>query len=115
MAAADGEASARAVEHELTGPPPATKITITDADALFASSCPVAVVARTGIAFDAGWEGADKSQWQCAARQQSIGRDFAPWHSAVAGSHHSARVCRVPMSEIASSVVSTLKIVRIDA
>jgi hypothetical protein len=70
-------------------------------------------VARAGIEVDEDRAGADKSQWQCPGRQQSIGCDTAWWHCAVAGSHHSARVGKLPMSETAKSTVTSLKALRI--
>jgi hypothetical protein len=83
-------------------------------EAIFAISRPVAVVARAGIGFDVGRDGADMSQWQCAARQQSIDRGCASRHCAAAGSHDSTRVGRLPMSEIARRTVSSLKTECID-
>ncbi|MGA2137571.1 MAG: hypothetical protein ABSH14_01795 [Verrucomicrobiia bacterium] len=69
-------------------------------------------MARRGLGFDAGWDRWDMSQQQCPGRQQST--DCALWHCAAAGSHHSARACKLPMSEIASGTVNNLKAVRID-
>lgn len=85
----------------------------TGSDAIFAIPRPETVVARMGIGFDAGWDRVDKSQRQCAGRQQSIGCGCGARHCAGDGSHHSARVCKLPMSEITSNVVSNLKAVRI--
>jgi hypothetical protein len=82
-------------------------------DAIFAIPHPETVVARRGIGLDAGWDRADMSQQQCAGRQQSSG--CAPWHCAAAGSHHSARIGKLPMSEITNSVVNNLKTVRINS
>jgi hypothetical protein len=80
---------------------------------MLAIARPEIVGARRGIGFDTGWGRADKWQQQCAGRQQVIGCDCAWRHWAVDGSHHSARVCKLPVSEITSSVVNNLKTVRI--
>ena len=82
-------------------------------DALFANWWTGTVVALAGIGTEDGRAGADKSQWQCPVRQQSIGCDTALWHCAAAGSQHSARVGKLPMSETATSIVTTLKALRI--
>ena len=84
----------------------------TGSDTIFAIARPETVVVRWGVGFDAGWDREDMSQQQCAGRQQSIG--CAVWHCAAAGSHHSAHVGKLPMSEISSSTVSNLKAVRIN-
>jgi hypothetical protein len=84
----------------------------TGSDAIFAIARPETVLPRRGVGFDAGWDRADMSQQQCAGRQQSSG--CAPWHCAAAGSHHSAHVGMLPMSEISSSIVNNLKAVRIN-
>jgi hypothetical protein len=86
---------------------------VPDTDAFFATSWLGTVVARAGKGIDDDRAGADKSQWQCVVRQQSIGCDPAWWHCAVAGSHHSARVGKLPMSETANSSVTTNKALRI--
>ncbi len=111
---ADGDASARAVERGSKRSPWPRNATAIGIDAIFAISCPVIVVARTGIGFGAGCDGADISQWQCVVRQQSIGRGCASWHGAAVGSHESTRVGKLPMSEIASRTVSSLRAVHIN-
>jgi hypothetical protein len=70
---------------------------------------PGAGAARAGTGFDTGWVGADNLQRQCAPRQQSIGCDCARAQGAVAGSHQSARMGRMPASKMATSVVDTVK------
>jgi hypothetical protein len=70
-------------------------------------------VARAGIWFDTGCAGADNLQWQCAPRQQSIGCDCSRAQGAVPGSHKSARIGRMLVSKIATSVVNILKASRI--
>jgi hypothetical protein len=111
---ADGDASVRAVEHGSKRSPWLRNVTAIGIDAIFAISRPVTVVVRTGIGFGAGCDGADISQWQCVVRQQSIDRGCASWHGAAVGSHDSTRVGKLPMSEIASRIVSSLRAVRID-
>jgi hypothetical protein len=113
VATADCEASIQSATQAWKSSPLARNIVVPGTDALFASSWPGTVVARAGIGVDGGRAGADKSQRQCAVRQQSIGRGPALWHCAVAGSHHSARVGKLPMSETTTSIVTTLKALRI--
>lgn len=84
----------------------------TGSDAIFIIPRPETGLARTGLGFDAGWDRADISQQQCPGRQQST--DGAPWHCAVAASHHSVCACKLPMSEVTRSIVNNLKAVRID-
>ena len=109
---ADGNAPLSEVEQASTRSPPARNTVATGSDPIFTIPRPETGVARMGLGFDAGWGRADRSQQQCPDRQQST--DCAPWHCAAAGSHHSARACQLPMSEITSSIVNNLKAVRID-
>ena len=108
-----GNVSVRAVERTMKCSPWLRNATAIGIDTIFAISRPVTVVARTGIGLGAGRDGADISQWQCVVRQQSIGRGCASWHCAAVGSHDSTRVGKLPMSEIASRTVSSLRAVRI--
>ena len=110
---ADGNVLALEFERPSTRSPPTRNTAATVSNAIFAIPRPGTGVARRGLGFDAGWWGrADMSQQQCPSRQQSA--DCALWHCDAAGSHHSARACQLPMSEITSSIVNNLKAVRID-
>jgi hypothetical protein len=113
VAAGDREPTARAVEQAARCSPRVRTGMVPSADTIFATSRPGTVVLRTGIGFDNGREGADTTQQQWAGRQHSIACGRVSWHCAAAGSHNSDRVGKLPMTETASSVVTTFETVGI--
>ena len=113
LAALGIEVSALAVERRLRYLPPARNLASTGNDTTFTISCPVIVVARAGVEFGVGGTGADKQQWQCMAGQQFIGCDCEWRHGVMAPSYGTPRTGKLPMREIATSAVTSLKAMRI--